>query len=138
MQKAKDTGVAHDFKVLGLIPKLDQISLMRAARSVVQPSLFEGNPGGLSSHDAISVGQRLIVSDIPINREIETYVDHYFNPTDARALLDGMRKVGEPSMKTSPDELIRLGIERRRECGRVLRAAFSRAIERVGRAGSTR
>ena len=70
---------------------------MRAARSVVQPSLFEGNPGGLSSHDAISVGQRLIVSDIPINREIETYVDHYFNPMDARALLDIMRKVGEPS-----------------------------------------
>jgi glycosyltransferase involved in cell wall biosynthesis len=139
MQKAKDTGVADDFKVLGLIPKLDQISLMRAARSVVQPSLFEGNAGGLSSHDAISVGQRLIVSDIPINREIETYVDHYFNPTDARALLDIMRKVGEPSkMKSLPDELIRLGIERRRECGRVLRAAFSRAIERVGQAESTR
>ena len=139
MQKAKDAGVADDFKVLGLIPKLDQISLMRAARGVVQPSLFEGTPGGLSSHDAISVGQRLIVSDIPINREIETYVDHYFNPTDARELLDAMRKVGAPSkMKPPPDELIRLGIERRRECGRVLRAAFSRAIERVGRVESAR
>jgi glycosyltransferase involved in cell wall biosynthesis len=139
MQKAKDIGVADDFKVLGFIPKLDQISLMRAARGVVQPSLFEGNPGGLSSHDAISIGQRLIVSDIPINREIETYVDHYFNPTDARALLDSLRKSDAPSkMKFPPDELIRLGVERRRECGRVLRAAFSRAIERVGRAETTR
>jgi hypothetical protein len=59
-------------------------------------------PTGLSSHDATSVGQRLIVSDIPINKEIEMYVDHYFNPTDARALLDRMRKVGEPSRMKSP------------------------------------
>jgi hypothetical protein len=77
-----------------LIPKLDQISLIRAARGVVQP-LFEGNPGGLSSHDAISVGH-VGHSDQQRDREIETYVDHYFNPTDARALLDIMRKVGEP------------------------------------------
>ena len=139
MQKAQDTGVANDFKVLGLLPKLDQISLMRAARAVVQPSLFEGGPGGLSSSDAISVGQRLIVSDIPINREIERYVDHYFNPTDARALLEIMRAVGKTSkIKLSPDELIRLGTERRMECGRVLRAAFSRAIERVDRVEAAR
>jgi glycosyltransferase involved in cell wall biosynthesis len=139
MQKAKDIGVADDFKVLGLLPKPDQIALIRAARALVQPSLFEGNPGGLSSHDAISVGQRVILSDIPINREIETFADDYFNPSDARRLLDIMRKVGKSSkLHADPDELIRLGIERRIECGRVLRAAFSRAIERVDRIKSTR
>ena len=40
--------------ILGLIPKGDQLAIMRASRAVIQPTLFEGGPGGGSVHDAVS------------------------------------------------------------------------------------
>ena len=46
--------------------------LIQNAKAVVQPTLYEGGPGGFSSYEAISYGKKLIVSDIPINREIKS------------------------------------------------------------------
>ena len=37
---------------------------------MIQPSLFEGGPGGFSVYEAISLGKPVIVSDIEVNREI--------------------------------------------------------------------
>src|SRR5262249_8695290 len=86
MERAARLGVDCDFKTLGLIPKEHQIALIRQAKAVIQPTLFEGAPGGGAVYDAIAVGQRIILSDIPINREISDYVDDYFDPMDARQL----------------------------------------------------
>ena len=65
-----DTGTRDKIKILGHIPKLDQISLLKNSTAVIQPTLFEGGPGGGSAYDAISLGKPLIVSDIPVNLEI--------------------------------------------------------------------
>ena len=64
-------GLIEDVIILGHIPKLDQISLLKRSIAVIQPTLFEGGPGGGASYDAISLGHPLIVSDIPVNREID-------------------------------------------------------------------
>ncbi len=73
-----DEGFEQRIKILGFIPKLDQITLMKNCIAVVQATEFEGTPGGLSIYDAISLGVRTIVSDIPVNREIEEWVTAYF------------------------------------------------------------
>jgi glycosyltransferase involved in cell wall biosynthesis len=58
-------------RILGLIPKSDQIQIMRGAVAVVQPTLFEGGPGGGSVYDAVATGTPVILSDIAINREVD-------------------------------------------------------------------
>src|SRR5262249_24896424 len=80
LSRVRDVGVESNCRFLGLIPKLDQIAIMRSAVAVVQPTLFEGGPGGGAVYDAIAIDCPVIVSDIPVNREIEGYVDSFFAP----------------------------------------------------------
>ena len=125
-------GISDDCHFLGLIPKLDQIAILRSAAAMIQPTLFEGTPGGLAVVEAIGVGQRLIVSDIPVNREIQQYVDEYFPPNDARALFDAMCRLREqPSPSLAQERLLAEDLQRRRHFGNVVRSAFAMAVERA-------
>lgn len=121
-------GIASDIFILGFIPKDDQIQLMRAARAVVQPSLFEGSPGGGAVYNAVALGRPTIVSDLPVNREIDGLVSHYFDPLDPEELLEKLLAVqrAEP-VHASQAELISRGNQRRRQFGNALRQAFARA-----------
>ncbi len=65
-----DLDVSAVVRFLDYIPKDDQLELMKASVAVIQPTLFEGGPGGGSIYDAISLGVRAIASDIPINYEL--------------------------------------------------------------------
>jgi hypothetical protein len=53
VEHAKELGVIQDCHFLGLVPKLEQIGLMRSAMALIQPTPFEGSPGGLAAHDAV-------------------------------------------------------------------------------------
>jgi glycosyltransferase involved in cell wall biosynthesis len=55
---------------LGYIPKRHQLEILKNAVAVLQPTLFEGGPGGGSVYDSEAFGVRSIVSDIPVNREL--------------------------------------------------------------------
>jgi glycosyltransferase involved in cell wall biosynthesis len=79
-------GVVQNVRILGLIPRGDYLALMSAAVAVVQPTLFEGGPGGGAVYDAVALGVRSIVSDIPVNREIDAEDAVFFPPHDDRAL----------------------------------------------------
>ena len=74
----KEHRLAGRVHLLGLIPRLDQIQLMRAATAIVQPSLFEG----LSTvvEDARALGKQMFLSDIPVHREQDPDNAVYFNP----------------------------------------------------------
>lgn len=87
-----DLGVADVVRFLGYIPKDDQLELMKGAVAVIQPTLFEGGPGGGAVYDAMSVGVRAIVSDIPINRELPLDPRHLvlFETKNAVDLADKM------------------------------------------------
>jgi glycosyltransferase involved in cell wall biosynthesis len=129
--RVQTLGISDVCHFLGLIPKLDQIAIMREAIAVIQPTLFEGSPGGLAICDAVSLGQRVILSDIPVNREIQQYVDEYFLPDKPRALFASMCRVkGEARPKIDRDTLLREGRDRSRHCGTVLWDAFALAAER--------
>lgn len=131
-------GVADRVDILGLIPKTDQIALMRGARAVIQPTAFEGGPGGGSAFDAIALGVPAIVSDIPVNREIEQHVFAYFPLDDIRALHDRMaRAIAETAPRTSADTLLAEGAERRQRYGQTIWGAADEAFRVIrARAGA--
>lgn len=74
----EDLNIKEKVHLLGLIPKLDQIEIMKNAELVIQTTLFEGGPGGGEIWDSCALGVRSIISDIPINKEIEDELVTFF------------------------------------------------------------
>ena len=64
--------------LLGYIPKDDQIAIMKKAVGLIQPTLFEGGPGGGSTYNALCLGITCLLSDIPVNREVIGYDNVFF------------------------------------------------------------
>jgi glycosyltransferase involved in cell wall biosynthesis len=85
-QKIREVGIEGRVHLLGHIPKLDQIAIMKNSLAVLQPTLFEGGPGGGAVYDAVSLGVPAILSDIPVNREIKNEENLFYfkagSPTD--------------------------------------------------------
>lgn len=90
----EDLGVGSHVRFLGYIPKDDQLELMKHAVAVLQTTLFEGGPGGGAVYDAVSLGQRAIVSDIPINHELPVDPKRLvlFKSKDAKDAADKMQR----------------------------------------------
>jgi glycosyltransferase involved in cell wall biosynthesis len=82
----EDNDLSKNVFILGLLPRLEQIQLMRAAAAVLQPSYFEGWSSLVE--DARVLGKRIFVSDIPIHREQDPPDACFFPPDDAPALAD--------------------------------------------------
>ena len=104
------------------MPKTEQIDLLKGAVAVIQPTLCEGGPGGGAVYDAVSLGIRAIVSDIPINRELsdETTVA-FFSTGDPEALAEAMERTLETTVPMTSATLLRdRGQARRAACGRVI------------------
>jgi glycosyltransferase involved in cell wall biosynthesis len=115
-------GIRNRVTIAGLLPKTEQIDLLKGAVAVIQPTLCEGGPGGGAVYDAVSLGIRAIVSDIPINRELsdETTVA-FFSTGDPEALAEAMERTLETTVPMASATLLRdRGQARRAACGRVI------------------
>lgn len=122
-------GLDRRVHILGLIPKRDQIELMKHACAVIQPTLFEGGPGGGSVYDAVSLDVPVIVSDIPVNREVEGTAIDFFPAGDAAALAAKMQaRLLTPHSRAANPDLISAGQRRRTACGDVLWAAVDSVL----------
>ena len=62
-----DNDISENVTLLGVIPRNEQLSLMRYATAVIQPSLFEG--WSTVVEDMKSIGGAIIASDIEIHKE---------------------------------------------------------------------
>jgi glycosyltransferase involved in cell wall biosynthesis len=126
MQESEDIGIANRIKVLGMIPKADQMALLRGAIALVQPTLFEGGPGGGAVYDSVAIGQRAIVSDIAVNKEIDEPTITYFEAGNSDALASRMLAVlaEATTVALSRDELCAHGRARQRKCGEVILEAL--------------
>jgi len=92
---------------VGLVPKLEQINIMINSIAVIQPTLFEGGPGGGSIYESIAYGVRNIISDIAINLEIEDSLTTFFKASDENDLAHQMCKLcSEPFLKNDEQLLI--------------------------------
>jgi len=124
-------GVKEKVHFLGHIPKIDQIAIMKRSLAVLQPTLFEGGPGGGSVCDAVSIGVPVILSNIPVNKEIENEGNLlYFERGSTIDLVEKMREFlkiyPRPPSKT---ELLARGEQRKRLLGECLLEAISYARE---------
>ncbi len=98
-------------RFLGHLPKVDQLELMKRAIAVVQPTLFEGGPGGGSVYDATGIGVRAIISDIACNRELPPDPEKrfWFKPRVAADLADQMiHVVGLPYTQPTIEDLYQI------------------------------
>jgi glycosyltransferase involved in cell wall biosynthesis len=67
LQSIHKLGLSQQVYLLGLIPKFDQIQLMRRASAIVQPSLFEG--WSTLVEDSRLLGKSIILSNLPVHIE---------------------------------------------------------------------
>jgi glycosyltransferase involved in cell wall biosynthesis len=78
----KSLNIECSIKILNYIKKNEQISLIRKSIAVIQPTSFEGGPGGGSVKDAIALGVPTIISDISVNKEIKYKKNFFFRTND--------------------------------------------------------
>ena len=80
-------------KILNVIPKNDQINLISSSLGLIQPTLYEGGPGGFSVYESISVGKKVIISNIPINKEINKGNKIFFKAHNSNDLYLKLKKI---------------------------------------------
>jgi glycosyltransferase involved in cell wall biosynthesis len=84
----EENNLGKNIRILGLIDYSDVLCLMRNSVSVINPSRFEG--WSSTVEEARSMGQRVILSSIPVHLEQNPENAWYFNPDDHEALADIM------------------------------------------------
>jgi glycosyltransferase involved in cell wall biosynthesis len=84
-----------DVRLLGWVDEPTLAALYRAAVAAVFPSIYEGFD--LPALDAASLGCPLVVSDIPVHREVLGEAPLYFPLGGAEAVAGGLRDVLESS-----------------------------------------
>jgi len=89
----KELNIENRIVFLGFIDKADLSSIIENAVAMIQPTLFEGGPGGGAVYDAVGLGVPVILSDIEINKEIEDLPNLiFFKAGDFLDLADKMQK----------------------------------------------
>lgn len=73
-------------KLLGLIPRNDQLGLMKQSLAVIQPSKFEG--WSTVIEDAKSLSKEVIASDIPVHHEQLAESGNYFETSNSIQLAN--------------------------------------------------
>lgn len=88
LQTIHDYGLESQTHLLGLIPKQDQMQLMRRSIAVIQPSLFEG--WSTVVEDARCLGKKILLSDFPVHLEQNPPNTKFFDRYSAQQLADLM------------------------------------------------
>ena len=86
LQRLHESGVAAQVALLGLIPRAEQIQLMRRCVAVLQPSLCEG--WSTVVEDARLLGKAVVLSDLDVHREQNPPGAKFFDRTSASSLAD--------------------------------------------------
>lgn len=79
--------------LLGLVEKQTQLKLMKNCLAIIQPTLFEGGPGGGSTYDALALEKRVVLSNIAINLEIDNPNVVFFKSDSAVELRQAMENI---------------------------------------------
>ncbi len=113
---------------IGYIAKEEQMEIMRQSCGLIQPTLFEGGPGGGSTYNAICLGKTCLLSDIDINKEASIYEKAYYfekgNPENLAKLM-----VEHMNDESIPDHVIKKMIHNNRiEYGEFLLKSINEVI----------
>ncbi|MGD9583396.1 MAG: glycosyltransferase family 4 protein [Lysobacterales bacterium] len=117
--------------ILGLIPRADQVALIRRSVAVMQPSWFEG--WSTIIEDAKTLGKPVLASDLPVHHEqLGPLHAYYLSLDSAEEWADAIESVWSKCLAGPDTEAEAAGLVRlqaaRRECGlafvKALRAAL--------------
>jgi len=97
----RDEKLENNIRILGLIPRSEQVQLMRGAAAIIQPSLFEG--WSALVEEARALGKKIFLSDIPMHREQEPENCSFFNPYDPESLME-ILMTEWPHLRSGPDK----------------------------------
>lgn len=89
----EDDDVKQRLTMLGFIDRLEQLVLMKKAKFIIQPSLFEG--WGTVVEDAKVLNKLILLSDIPIHHEQMNENCLLFNPNDSQELVSKIIEMSE-------------------------------------------
>jgi len=125
LQRLKDLmaelRISDRCRIVGMIPKLDQIALLRGAEMLLQPTHYEGGPGGGSSYEAAGLAIPAILSDIAVNLEARGDTVRFFKLGDADDLARQMRAVLDaPRVRIDADTAMQRSQQRLRQMGDTL------------------
>jgi len=128
--EATKLALGSRLRFLGHIPKRDQIELLKHAVALIQPTLFEGGPGGGATCEAVALGQRVLITDLPVNQEIDSGDLRFFAPGDHRGLAKLMGNVLDevPTRRNDPALLARTNARMHR-AGESIWSAIRSAID---------
>jgi glycosyltransferase involved in cell wall biosynthesis len=93
-------GIEERVKILGLLPRSDQVDLYRTCMAVLNPSLYEG--WSTTVEEARSLAKPLILSDIAIFKEQAPTGATFFRARDPANLAEVVRALG-PNLRPGPD-----------------------------------
>jgi glycosyltransferase involved in cell wall biosynthesis len=96
-----EEGLNDYCRFLGVVPRTEQLALLRASEAVIQPSRFEGR--GAIGEEATLLGVQLLCSDLPVHRELNVPGARFF-PVDGVDELAGLMTTNyQRSTKSSAD-----------------------------------
>jgi glycosyltransferase involved in cell wall biosynthesis len=87
----RENELGEAVRILDLIPRADQVALMRRCVAILQPSRFEG--WSTVVEDAKTLGKAIIVSDLAVHREQDPAGAVFASPQDADAWTAAMETV---------------------------------------------
>jgi glycosyltransferase involved in cell wall biosynthesis len=96
-KKVADLGLENNIFFLGFVSRDDQVVLMKHAKAVIQPSLFEG--WNTTIEDAKYLGKEIIASDIEVHREQLGDNGQFFNPNNPIELAEIIKSSQNKSMQ---------------------------------------
>jgi len=84
LRAAQAAGLESSFRFLGMVPYGDVMPLMREARALLNPSLFEG--WSTTVEEAKALGVPMVLSSLEVHREQAGAAATYFDPQNPEAL----------------------------------------------------
>ena len=88
-----DLNLENKILILGYIPKIDQLQILKNCIGIIQSTLFEGGPGGGAVYESVAYGIPSIVSDIPVNKELDDETVTFFKTGSPEDLAQKMTSV---------------------------------------------
>lgn len=132
LSRIQQLGLDGQVRILGFIPRLDQVQLMRKSLAVIQPSLFEG--WSTVVEEARLLGKTILLSDFPVHLEQNPPHASFFERGNAEELAMLMAQVASsagPTPDLEKEKMARLdNMARLNTCGSTFLDIVRRAIGR--------
>ena len=86
-----DLGLSEQIKFLGFLDRKDQVSLMKLAKAIIQPSLFEG--WSTVIEEAMALNKLVIAADLDVNKEQLQENGYFFQRNNENDLAEIINQV---------------------------------------------